>query len=82
MAVVVEVVGALLASSACLVIYRCRLKRCGSLLLQLCCLNSGREDVWTESLRVLFVCEKAKRTFDIRLQITSMHTHAKTLRRT
>lgn len=42
-AVVVEVVvGALLASSACLVIYRCRLKRCGSLLLQLCCLNRGR----------------------------------------
>lgn len=39
---VVEVVGALLASSACLVIYRCRLKRCGSLLLQLCCLNRGR----------------------------------------
>lgn len=41
-AVVEVVVGALLASSACLVIYRCRLKRCGSLLLQLCCLNRGR----------------------------------------
>lgn len=29
----------------------------------------------------IHMSEKAKNTFDIRLQITSMHTHAKTLRR-